>query len=113
MIQTMNCMFGPTTSNEVWHHLLSLIAEHCRGLITFTVEGLDWDTAPGDHDDDDDYQPLDVAGFSARLTKLVLTYKALCDLNIDGSDVEIMNEAWEELERREEVNEQSLRRIIV
>jgi hypothetical protein len=113
MTQTMNCMLSPTTSNEVWHHLLSLIADHCRGLITSTVEDLDWNTAPGDHDDDDDYIPLEVEGFSARLTKPVFTCKALRDLIIDGSDVETMNEVWEELERREEANEQSLRRTIV
>jgi hypothetical protein len=76
------------------------------------VEGLDWDTAPGDHDDGDNHIHLEVERFGTRLTKLVLTYKVLRNLNINGSEVDITDEAREELERREEVDDQFLRKII-
>jgi hypothetical protein len=109
-LETMSFMFSPfraSEMNQTWHDLLSLIANNCPGLKTLIVDGLEWDAASGDFDDEDD--PFDVLGLSARLTEVVFACTALRKVTIEGTYITITKEAWDELNRRREEDRLSLR----
>jgi hypothetical protein len=109
-LETMSFRFSPYRAakmNQTWHDLLSLIANNCRGLRTFNVDSLEWDTASDDFDHDE--IRLDVEGLSAHLTDLVFACMTLRNVTKEGTDISITQEAWDELKRRREEDKLSLR----